>query len=176
MSKYFLRSRRAFRVHCVVATADPVRRGTASVAARRAVSRAPRAARAVSLVPGTMGASLSASLPQRGSDEEPDDALALPGAKKDEEEDAMRGWHDANGGTLTDADAGPVEAIVVSRLRTDASRSRVMDDGRDAPLTVTAYHKRASSTARRPPREGRRGKRDTLAHRAERGDLVAEPR
>ena len=45
--------------------------------------------------------------------------LALPGAKKDEEEDAMRGWR-YNGGTLTDADAGPVE-IVVSRLRTDAS-------------------------------------------------------
>jgi len=117
-----------------------------------------------------MGASLSC-LCRRGSDEEEDDDLALPGAKKDEEEDAMRGWR-YNGGTLTDADAGPVE-IVVSRLRTDASRSRVMDDGRDAPLTVTLYHKRASRHGEETaPRWVAAGKRDCLPDRAERGDLV----
>ena len=116
----------------------------------RAVSRLLAPSRAVSLVPGAMGASLSC-LCRRGSDEEEDDDLALPGAKKDEEEDAMRGWR-YNGGTLTDADAGPVE-IVVSRLRTDASRSRVMDDGRDAlPSPSTTNARR--DTARRPPRVG----------------------
>ena len=83
----------------------------------------------------------------------------------------MRGWR-YNGGTLTDADAGPVE-IVVSRLRTDASRSRVMDDGRDAPLTVTLYHKRASRHGEETaPRWVAAGKRDCLPDRAERGDLV----
>ena len=78
----------------------------------------------------------------------------------------MRGWR-YNGGTLTDADAGPVE-IVVSRLRTDASRSRVMDDGRDAPLTVTLYHKRASRHGEETaPRWVAAGKRDCLPDRAE---------
>lgn len=118
-----------------------------------------------------MGASVSCFGLRRGSDEEEDDDLALPGAKKDGEEDAMRGWR-YNGGTLTDADAGPVE-IVVSRLRTDASRSRVMDDGRDAPLTVTLYHKRASKHGEETaPRWVAAGKRDCLPDLAEKGNLV----
>ena len=87
----------------------------------------------------------------------------------------MRGWR-YNGGTLTDADAGPVE-IVVSRLRTDASRSRVMDDGRDAPLTVTLYHKRASRHGEETaPRWVAAGKRDCLPNRAERRSRRQLPR
>ena len=84
-------------------------------------------------MPRTIGASVR-QVPVAADEEEDDTPSRPPRAKKDEEEASDARRRRATAGNLTDADAGPVE-IVVSRLRTDASRSRVMDDGR-RPGTV----------------------------------------